>query len=104
MSLAANAAGPLLSLILIEQKLSKEAYVSTRAWGFLIINLVKLPVLLILGLVNWQSTLLSLQCLPGLIVGALIGYYVLSKLNIAQFKWLIRIMAAIAAVKLLVFS
>jgi uncharacterized membrane protein YfcA len=103
-SLAANAAGPLLSLILIEQKLSKEAYVSTRAWGILIINLVKLPVLFILGLVNWQSTLLSLQCLPSLIVGALIGYYVLSKLNIAQFKWLIRIMAAIAAIKLLVFS
>ncbi len=103
-SLAANAAGPLLSLILIEQKLSKEAYVSTRAWGFLIINLVKLPVLFLVGLVNWQSTMLSLQCLPGLIVGAVIGYYVLGKLNVAQFKWLIRIMAMIAAIKLLMFS
>jgi hypothetical protein len=48
--------------------------------------------------------MLSLQCLPGLVVGALLGYYVLGKLNIAQFKWLIRIMAAIAAIKLLVFS
>jgi uncharacterized membrane protein YfcA len=103
-SLIANAAGPLLSLILIEQKLSKEAYVSTRAWGFLMINLAKLPVLSLLGFVNGHATLLSLQCLPGLIVGSVIGYYVLSKLNIAQFKWLIRIMALIAAIKILMFS
>jgi uncharacterized membrane protein YfcA len=103
-SLTTNAAGPLLSLVLIEQKLSKEAYVSTRVCVFLIINLAKLPVLYMVDLLNWQSAMLSLQCLPGLIVGAMIGYYVLSKLKIAQFKWLIRIMAMIAAIKLLMFG
>lgn len=102
-SLIANAAGPLLSLILIEQKLSKESYVSTRAWGFFIINLSKLPVLYSVGLLNWEVALVSLQCVPGLLVGAIIGYFVLRRLNLSQFKWLIRCMAMIAAIKLLVF-
>ncbi len=102
-SLIANAAGPLLSLILIEQKLSKEAYVSTRAWAFFIINLAKLPTLYFLELISWETTIISMQCLPGLLIGAGIGYYVLRRLNLKQFKWLIRGMAMIAAVKLLVF-
>ncbi|OMH32186.1 sulfite exporter TauE/SafE family protein [Motiliproteus sp. MSK22-1] len=103
-SLIANAAGPLFSLFMMEQRLSKEAYVSTRAWGFLIINLAKVPVLWFLGLVNWQTTLVSLQCLPGLIVGAAIGYQLLRHLKLNQFKWLIRLMATIAAIKLFAFS
>ena len=99
-SLIANAAGPIVSLFMLEQKLSKESYVSTRAWGFLFINLAKIPMLWYLGLMDWQSTLISLQCLPGLIIGAVIGYWVLRRLNLNQFKWLIRGMASIAAIKL----
>jgi len=102
-SLIANAAGPIFSLFLIEQRLSKESYVSTRAWTFFFINISKLPVLYMLNLVNWQTTIASLRCLPGLVIGACIGYWLLKRLNLTQFKWLIRIMAAIAAVKLMAF-
>ncbi|MGH1543110.1 MAG: sulfite exporter TauE/SafE family protein [Arenicella sp.] len=103
-SLIANAAGPLFSLFLIEQKLSKETYVSTRAWAFLIINASKLPMLYWLGFMNWHTFKLSMQGIPGLVVGAAIGYCLLRRLNLKQFKWLIRGMAAIAAIKLLLFS
>ena len=103
-SMIANAAGPLFSLYLLEQRLSKDAYVSTRAWGFMIINGAKLPLLWSLGLISRESLTLSLYGLPALMLGATIGYWLLRRLNLSQFKWLIRIMASLAAIKLFAFS
>lgn len=103
-SMVASAAGPLLSLYMLEQKLSKTAYISTRAWSFLIIDLAKIPLLLGLGYVNLETTLLGVKALPAVAVGALLGFWMLRRLELAQFKWLIRGMATVAAIKLLVFS
>ncbi|NVK41711.1 MAG: sulfite exporter TauE/SafE family protein [Oceanospirillaceae bacterium] len=103
-SMVSNAAGPLISLYLLEQRLSKEAYVSTRAWGFLLINVAKVPMLLSLGLLDQQILALSLKGMPALVVGAAIGYWLLRRLNLSQFKWLIRLMASLAAIKLFAFS
>lgn len=99
-TMMANAAGPLFSLFLLEQKLKKETYVSTRAWGFFIINMIKLPFYLSLGLLTVESTKASLYALPGLFIGAFVGYHFLKKINPVQFKWFVRIMSAIAALKL----
>lgn len=103
-SMVANAAGPLISLFLLEQKLTKESYVSTRAWSFFIINLVKLPMYLGLGLLSQESLIISSYALPGLMVGIVIGYHFLKHVSPVHFKWLIRIMSALAALKLMLFS
>lgn len=102
-SMISNAAGPLVSLYLMAQGLSKERYISTRVWGFFILNLAKLPILWQLQLLNQDTLLLSLKTLPGLLIGAYIGYRVINRLNIQHVKWLIRGMATIAAIRLLVF-
>jgi len=103
-SMVSNAAGPIFSLYFMEQKLSKETYVSTRSWALMLINLAKIPALYILGLLSLESTLISFQAIPGLVIGAAIGFWILKKLKLSQFKWLIRIMASIAAVKLMIYS
>lgn len=103
-SMVANAAGPMFSLFLLEQKLSKQSYVSTRAWGFFIINLVKLPMYLSLGLLSQHSVTMSAYALPGLLIGSVIGYHFLKHVKPAHFKWLIRIMSTLAAIKLMLFS
>ncbi|BFM50014.1 sulfite exporter TauE/SafE family protein [Marinomonas sp. THO17] len=103
-SMVANAAGPLFSLFLLEQKLDKTTYVSTRAWAFFIVNLVKLPFYIGLGLLTTHSAQTTLYAVPGLLVGSFIGYHFLKKVNPVQFKWLIRIMSTIAACKLFLFS
>lgn len=100
-SLISNAAGPIFSLYFMEQKLSKETYVSTRSWAFLLINVAKIPVLYSLGILSVESTALSFQAIPGLVIGALLGYWLLKRIKLEQFKWLIRIMACIAAIKLI---
>mgnify|MGYP005989590559 CR=1 FL=1 len=103
-SVIANAAGPLFSLFLLEQKLDKGTYVSTRAWAFFIINLLKFPLYVGLGLLSVESAETSLYALPGLALGSFIGYHFLKKVNPIQFKWMIRIMSTLAAFKLFLFS
>jgi uncharacterized membrane protein YfcA len=103
-SMVANAAGPIFSLFLLEQKLEKATYVSTRAWAFFIINIVKLPLYISLGLLSVESTETSLYALPGLAIGSFIGFHFLKKVNPIQFKWMIRIMSTLAAFKLFLFS
>ncbi|MBW0146218.1 sulfite exporter TauE/SafE family protein [Marinobacter arenosus] len=102
-SMTASAAGPILSLYIMEQRLEKESYVSTRAWLFLVIDLAKVPLLYQLGFVNAETTWLGLQSIPGMLVGGLVGYLLLSKMQFQQFKWLIRVVSAIAAVKIFLF-
>ncbi|GGB96126.1 anion permease [Marinobacterium zhoushanense] len=103
-SLIANAAGPLFSLYLLQQRLPKAAYISTRAWTFMLINAAKLPLVGSIGLITSDSLRLSLYGLPAMALGAAIGYWLLRRLQLAQFKWLIRFMAGIAAIKLFAFS
>ena len=102
-SILANAAGPIISIYLLEQKLSKNSYVATRAWIFLIINFIKIAVVITLGILTWPLVKQSLITLPALIVGAGIGYLLLKRLNLKQFKTLIRVMTCIAAIKLIFF-
>ena len=102
-SMTASAAGPILSLYMMEQRLQKESYVSTRAWLFLMIDLAKVPLLYKLGFMNAETTLLGLQSIPAMLVGGFIGYLLLRKIQLQQFKWLIRMVAAIAAVKIFLF-
>ncbi|TPE49189.1 sulfite exporter TauE/SafE family protein [Maribrevibacterium harenarium] len=102
-SMMANAAGPIFSLFLLEQKLSKESYVSTRAWAFFLINLAKLPMYIGIGLITPASLTISAYATPGLLVGALFGYHFLKRVQPNHFKWLVRLLSTIAAVKLILF-
>lgn len=102
-STLANAAGPLLSLYLMEQKMDKQAYVATRAWAFMLINAAKIPVLIGVGLLNTQTLTAGLSAIPGLIVGACVGAWLMSRMNLSQFRWLIRGMAMLAIVNLMIF-
>lgn len=99
----ANAGGPLVSILLLEQKLTKESYVATRAWIVMIINAMKLPMMIAIGLMNVEVAKLSLIALPPLIIGSIIGFFTLKAMNPFYLKWLIRIIAGAAAVKLLLF-
>lgn len=99
-----NAAGPFLSLYLMEQKLDKSGCVATRAWAFMLINLAKVPVLMGIGLLNSETFQAGLIGIPGLFVGAIIGAWFMQRMNLNQFRWLIRAMAMLAVVNLLAFK
>ena len=103
-SMTSNSAGPVISLYLMEQRVSKATYLSTRTWLFVFVNLAKIPLAISLGLLTVESTKASLWTLPGLACGALLGIWLVGKLKLEQFKWGIRAIAAIAAIKIFIYS
>ncbi len=102
-SMVANAAGPIFGIYLLQMGLSKAAFVGTRSWFFLVLNVLKVPLAAQLGLITVPSLTLNLTFLPVILVGAIVGYKVLKYININVFKWLIRISAFAAAMRLILF-
>jgi len=100
-SMIANAAGPIFGVYLLQMGLTKSEFIGTRSWFFLVINIAKLPFAVQLGLITGPSLTLNLFYLPVILIGAVTGYKVLEYINISLFKWLIRIAALMAALRLI---
>ncbi|TVR41206.1 MAG: sulfite exporter TauE/SafE family protein [Planctomycetota bacterium] len=105
----ANAAGPMMALYLAGMRAKKEAFMGTNAWFFLLLNLSKVPLFLILGLLVPQAPLITGSSLrlnvilaPAIIVGVLLGAWLFTRLNQRLFDALVLILAAAAAVHLIV--
>ncbi len=99
-SMIANAAGPIFGVYLLQMGLTKSEFIGTRSWFFLVINIAKLPFAVQLGLITGPSLTLNFFYLPVILIGAVTGYKVLEYININLFKWLIRIAALMAALRL----
>src|SRR5689334_9287646 len=73
MTMMANAAGPIFTLYALAVGLPKFELVGTGAWFFFIMNLIKVPFSVGLGLIQAPTLLLNLVLLPPILVGAAIG-------------------------------
>lgn len=102
-TMIANAAGPVFAIYLLRMGLDKKEFVGTRAWYYLILNLFKVLFSVNLGLINLESFKLNLTLFPLILIGAFLGYWFLSLINLEIFKWLIRIAALLASIRLLFF-
>lgn len=100
-TMMANAAGPLMALYLLAMGLSKEDFIGTQAWFFLVVNLVKWPFSLGLGLIGPDSLLADLCLLPALLAGELVGLYLFRKLPQKAFDAAARALAALGGLRLL---
>ncbi len=101
-SMIGNAAGPILSVYLLAKGYKKNSFMGTYAWFFLIINLIKMP----LQIFFWNNiplnTLMAVAAMiPIIAFGAWLGIIVIKKLNEKLFRWMIIIMTALAAGKLI---
>lgn len=102
-TMVANAAGPVMTLYLLAMRLGKLEFLGTGAAFFLLINWIKVPFAVNLGLINGPSLMLNVYLLPAVAVGALLGRPVVERLNQRVFENLMLVLAGVAAVKLLVF-
>lgn len=102
-SMIANAAGPVFGIYLLQMGLKKEEFVGTRSWFFLVMNIIKVPFSIHLGLITTNTLTLNALCIPVILLGAFIGVKVLKMINLKLFKWLIRGAIAVAAVRLIAF-
>jgi uncharacterized protein len=102
-TMVANAAGPVMTLYLLAMRLTKLEFLGTSAAFFLIINWIKVPFGLQLGLLNGPSLTLNLWLLPAVAAGALAGPWVVQRVNQQVFENTALALTAAAVVKLLFF-
>ncbi len=99
-STIANAAAPVMNMYLISRKLSKEQFVATGAWFFLVINLAKVPIYSWHHLFSRTSLMFDLFMAPAVICGALAGLSIVHRVPQRVFDTLIIALTAISAVVL----
>lgn len=101
-TMVANAAGPITTLYLLVSGYAVMELVGAAAWLYFVINLVKLPVSIGLGLVHPGSLLLDLALLPAMAAGAWVGVVTIRRITQAQFERYVLALVAVSAILLLV--
>lgn len=100
-TMMANAAGPVMAIYLLAMRLSKNEFIGTGAWYFLLVNWFKVPFSAHLGLINSQSLQFNLVLFPLVALGALAGIKLLKHTPEKIFNHFVQGLAALAAVNLL---
>jgi hypothetical protein len=96
----ANAAGPVMSLYLLSQRLSKEDFVATGAWFFFVVNLAKTPIYTWHGLFTGPSLAFDLAMIPAVLAGALAGRWVVRRASQRLFETLVVALTAVSTLML----
>lgn len=99
-TMVANAAGPVMIVYLLAMRLEKLEFLGTSAAFFLVINWLKVPFAIDLGLINESSLWLNLWLLPAVAIGALSGRWVIARVNQSLFENCALVLSALAALKL----
>jgi uncharacterized membrane protein YfcA len=97
----AHAAGPLVSLYLLEQRLEKQQIVATNLLVFFWVNMAKLAIYAGLGLVTATTLMQSLSFLPFIPMGTMLGAWLHTRIPERPFIGVLYTGAAVAAVRLI---
>jgi uncharacterized membrane protein YfcA len=93
----ANAAGPVMNLYLLTQRLPKERFVATGTWFFLVVNFSKMPIYAFYGLFSKESLIFDLMMVPAAISGAIAGLWIIRNTPQKLFEMLVIGLTAISA-------
>ena len=99
-TMLANAAGPIMTLYALSVSLPKFELVGTIAWFFFIVNLVKVPFSVWLGLIRTDTLTLNLVVVPVVFVGIAIGRWLTHRVPQRLFDGLLLAFAFVAALRL----
>ena len=99
-TMLANAAGPIMTLYALSVSLPKFELVGTIAWFFFIVNLVKVPFSVWLGLIRTDTLMLNLVLVPAVFTGIAVGRWLTHRVPQRLFDALLLIFAFVAALRL----
>ena len=100
-TMTANAAGPVMTLHLSAAGIDKRRFVGTSAWFFLIVNLCKVPFSVGLGLLHADDVARAGLLAPAVLVGALVGYAMVTRVGQRTFDVAVLLASGVAAAALL---
>ncbi|WP_240917714.1 sulfite exporter TauE/SafE family protein [Phycicoccus sp. HDW14] len=100
-TMTANAAGAVMTLYLSASGIDKRRFVGTNAWFFLIVNLVKVPFSVGLGLLHWRDAGRAGLLAPLVLLGGVLGYATVRRISQRGFDVAVLLASAVAAAALL---
>lgn len=102
-SMIGNAAGPIIAVYFLALRLKKVEYISSIAWLFWIVNLVKLPMhIFVWKTVSQEVLKIDLVLIPALIAGLIAGVWFIKKIPEKPFRIVIIVSVIVAAIMLLI--
>lgn len=100
-TMTANAAGAVMTLYLSASGIDKRRFIGTNAWFFLIVNLVKVPFSVGLGLMHWADLERAGLLAPLILLGGILGYVTVRRISQRRFDIAVLVASAVAATALL---
>ena len=88
-STLAHAAGPIIALHLLPQRMQRQVFVGTCAVYFFVVNMAKVPVYFAFGQFRSDVLWLSLELLPLVFAGAVFGFWVTRRMNDKVFSQIV---------------
>lgn len=101
-TMAANAGGPAMSLYLLSARFDVMRFLGTSAWFFFIVNVIKLPFSIGIGLIGVSTLQLAAVLAPFTILGALAGLWLAPKMTSEVFDPIVWVLTVVGAVALLI--
>lgn len=101
-TMVANAGGPVMAMYFLAARFPVKAFLGTAAWFFAVVNLVKVPISVGLGIITPSTLLLVLVLIPGLVAGALIGRWIANRIAQRVFDLVVVIGSLAGAIYLIV--
>ena len=101
-SMVGNASGPIFNVYILAQNLKKESMIGTTAWFFFLMNILKVPFhIFSWGTITMDTMKYTLFSVPFIGIGALIGIWMIRHISETTYKYVIMVMTAITAIRLL---
>ena len=101
-TMVANAAGPVTMVYLLSMRQPKNEFIGTSAWYFFILNWLKVPFSLSLGLITVESLSFDAVLLAGVVAGAFAGLYLAKKIPEKAFMIAVQVLTLISAVRMFI--
>mgnify|MGYP000232890936 CR=1 FL=1 len=98
-TMVGNLAGAFSNIYFLAMRLPKNQFIGTAAWLFFIINIIKLP----FHIFSWktitvESLIINLKLIPAIILGLIIGVFLVRIIKDQFYRKMILILTAIGAV------
>ncbi len=100
-TMVANAGGPVMSMYMLAMRLEVKTFLGTAAYFFFVVNLVKVPFQIGLGLLDWDTLRIVGVLVPLVVLAAFIGRWVAERISQTLFERLVLVLTALGAVDLL---